>query len=96
MPHYKDTENKVHFLDSKDYEHVLPIGSTLISDEEVAILLAPAPTSYEEAIAMLEKSITARRLREAVLSVEGKNWLIAKETEIESNRVKIKQRGGKL
>lgn len=34
MPHYKDTENKVHFLDDAAYVHFLPLGSVEITDEE--------------------------------------------------------------
>lgn len=34
MPHFKDTENKLHFLDNEEYAHLLPQGSVRITDEE--------------------------------------------------------------
>jgi hypothetical protein len=40
--HYKDTENKLHFLDSADYEYLLPVGSVQITDVE-AEALRPQP-----------------------------------------------------
>lgn len=43
MPNYKDTNNKVHFLDSAEFEHLLPAGCVPITDEEAeAIRLPPA------------------------------------------------------
>lgn len=36
MPNYKDQAGKLHFLDSEDYEHLLPKGCTKITDEEAA------------------------------------------------------------
>lgn len=41
MPNYKDSENKVHFLDSEEFEYLLPPGCIHITDEEAAELLAP-------------------------------------------------------
>lgn len=34
MPHYKDTTNNVHYLDSSVFEYLLPAGSVQITDEE--------------------------------------------------------------
>ena len=42
MPHYKDTENKLHWLDSVEYESYLPAGSVQITNEE-ADALRPQP-----------------------------------------------------
>jgi hypothetical protein len=42
MPHYKDTENKLHWLDSAEYESYLPAGSVQITNEE-ADTLRPQP-----------------------------------------------------
>lgn len=42
MPHYKDPDNTLHWLDSAEFEYVLPAGSVLITDEE-AEALRPAP-----------------------------------------------------
>lgn len=41
MPFYKDTENKVHFLDFDAFEHLLPAGSTKITDDEATDLQKP-------------------------------------------------------
>ncbi len=42
MPHYKDTENKLHFIESASFEHLLPPGCVRITDEE-ADALRPVP-----------------------------------------------------
>jgi len=34
MPHYKAPDNSLHFLDSQEYEYLLPAGSVQITDEE--------------------------------------------------------------
>jgi len=34
MPHYKAPDNSLHFLDSSQYEYLLPAGSVQITDEE--------------------------------------------------------------
>jgi hypothetical protein len=38
--HYKAPDNSVHFLDSAEYEHMLPSGSVQITDEQAAALRA--------------------------------------------------------
>lgn len=51
---YKDPQNKLHALDSTEYEHLLPAGSVRITDTEAAaIRLAaiPLPTPAELAAA---------------------------------------------
>ena len=40
--HYKSLDNAVHFLDSAEFEHLLPVGSVQITDDE-AEALRPAP-----------------------------------------------------
>lgn len=49
MPHYKDTDNKLHWLDDAHYEYLLPPGSVQVTDEEVDALRPqpPAPTYAE-------------------------------------------------
>jgi hypothetical protein len=49
MPHYKDTENKLHWLDDAGHEYLLPTGSVQITDEEAESLRPqpPAPTYAE-------------------------------------------------
>lgn len=34
MPHYKDLENKLHWIDSEEYASYLPVGSVKITEEE--------------------------------------------------------------
>lgn len=34
MPHYKDTNNNLHFIDDASFAHYLPSGSIEINDEE--------------------------------------------------------------
>jgi hypothetical protein len=49
MPHYKDTENKLHWLDSAEYEHLLPAGCVPITDEEAdALRPKPAELTYAQ------------------------------------------------
>ena len=40
--HYKAPDNSLHFLDSAEYEHLLPAGSVQITDAE-AQALRPVP-----------------------------------------------------
>lgn len=49
MPHYKDTNNALHWLDDAQYEYMLPAGSVQITDEEAESLRPkpPAPTYRE-------------------------------------------------
>lgn len=54
--HYKDPTNTVHWLDSAEFEHLLPEGSVSISDEEaeqLRIAARPAPDTKAEALAYL-------------------------------------------
>ena len=41
MPFYKDTEGGLHFIDSADFQSVLPAGSVEISDAEANAMNAP-------------------------------------------------------
>ena len=49
MPHYKDTKNKLHWLDDARHEHFLPAGSAQITKEEAEELRPklPEPTYAE-------------------------------------------------
>lgn len=58
MPHYKDTQNKLHWLDSTEHENYLPAGCVQITDVEAAVLV-PQPTSVESAPASLADAILA-------------------------------------
>jgi len=51
MPHYKDTENNLHWLDDTGFEHLLPEGCVQITDEEAVAISAannPAPAPQTE------------------------------------------------
>jgi hypothetical protein len=58
MPHYKDLQNKLHWLDSTEHEHYLPAGCVQITDEE-ADALVPQPTSVESEPLSLADAILA-------------------------------------
>ena len=48
MPYYKDTQNKLHWLDSSEHESYLPIGSVQITAEEAGALRPVATKTYAE------------------------------------------------
>jgi hypothetical protein len=48
MPHYKAPDNSIHFLDSADYEYLLPTGSIQITDEEAEALRPVYTPTYAE------------------------------------------------
>lgn len=51
MPNYKSPDNAVHFLDSVEFEYLLPDGSIQITDEEAeAIRIANAPVAEPEPV----------------------------------------------
>lgn len=57
--HYKDQQNKLHFLDSAEHEYMLPAGCVPITDEEAAILSAPPAPTLAEQIADFTAAISA-------------------------------------
>jgi len=57
MPHYKDTENKLHWLDSTEYEFYLPAGSVQITDEEASTIRAAEQSAIEAAKTYAQKRI---------------------------------------
>lgn len=84
MSHYKSPDNKVYFLDSAEFEHLLPTGCVQITDAE-ATALQPQPGANDivkEQISVLESTITPRRLREATLTDAGKTWLADVDSQI--------------
>ena len=40
MAYFKDTQNKLHFLDNVQYEYFLPAGTIAISDAEAESIIA--------------------------------------------------------
>jgi hypothetical protein len=49
MPHYKDQNNGLHFIDDASFAHYLPVGCVEITDDEAEALRPqpPAPTYAE-------------------------------------------------
>ena len=95
MPYYKSPDNKIHFLDSTEFEHFLPTGSLPITDDIAAALVAntamtPAELVMQQ-IASLEISVTPRRLREATLTAAGKTWLKDIDSQIAALRLTLTQ-----
>jgi len=45
---YKALDNSIHFLDSADYEYLLPAGSVQITDEEAEALRPKTEPTYAE------------------------------------------------
>ena len=59
MFYYKDPEDKIHFLDSENFEHLLPKGCVRITDAEVMELRKPT---------VEQLSAEARARRDTLLS----------------------------
>jgi hypothetical protein len=87
--HYKAPDNSLHFIEP-EFSHLLPAGSVPITDDE-AEALRPKPTALDQAkqqIAALESAITPRRIREAVLGIDG-GWLIDADAQIAALRAQL-------
>lgn len=75
MSHYIDTQNKLHFLEDDDFAHILPVGSTLLSDEEYAeIINAPEPA--EKIIARKQAELDALEASLFMTRGEREGWLV--------------------
>lgn len=48
MPHYKDTQNKLHWLDDSSFAHYLPEGCVEITDEEAEALRPVYTPTYAD------------------------------------------------
>jgi len=48
--HYKDLEDNLHFLDSAEFEHLLPVGCVQITNDEAETirLSKVVPPTYQE------------------------------------------------
>ena len=57
MSYFKDTQNKLHFLDDDSFTHLLPLGSIAITVEEADELRKPPPETPEQIITRLEGAI---------------------------------------
>lgn len=82
MPHYKNLDNEIHFLDEERFEYILPPGCVKITDEEAISINAakkaaadaaiPVSDKAKAQIASLESTQTPRRIREALLEIADK------------------------
>ena len=95
MPYFKDSTNKLHFLSQQDLKSgglkYLPSGVEEVADSEVDALMVTPPTepSPLQQILDIELTITPRRLREAVITTAGKNWLKEANARIDALRESI-------
>lgn len=67
MPHYKAPDNSLHFLDSAEYEYLLPAGSVAITDDEAKAInelnvAANAPSIESLKTISIEKVKELRRM----------------------------------
>ena len=48
MPHYKDAQNKLHWIDSAEHKSYLPAGSVQITDAEAEALRPKTTLTYAQ------------------------------------------------
>ena len=67
--HYKDQSNALYFLDSAEFEHLLPAGCVQITDAEAEALKPVHIPTVAEKLAALDaaNALTQRNLRETVM-----------------------------
>ena len=70
MPHYKDTNNNLHFLDSAEFEYLLPADCVAITDEEAQAIQAeneanqPVPVELTPQEKLANAGLTVDELKE--------------------------------
>lgn len=57
MPHYKDIENKLHWLEFAEFEHYLPKGCVFITDEEANTIRAAEQANEIAALTYAQKRV---------------------------------------
>lgn len=77
------------FTQEINHEEGIVYEIPVFIDKSPAEITAEQITKYKEEIAKLEGSVTPRRSREAILTEEGKNWLIEVEAAISDLRDKL-------
>ena len=72
-------------------DHIIPKDFKVATDAEVSAIMNPVvpQPSVQSKIAALEVTITARRLRESLLTEAGKQWLAAVDAQIEALRASL-------
>lgn len=90
MPNFKDTNNKVHVIDSAEFAYLLPADCVPITDAEAGVIIAQqiTPITLEQQISQLEATVTPRRLREAVLGID-RGWLVVINAQIEALHLQV-------
>jgi hypothetical protein len=100
MPYFKDTSNKVHFLDDAALAALLPAGAVQITKAEADDLLRPPPETDEqfnakvlaEGAAKERTELLPRAVREFLLEQPGaatKGWY-AKVKQLDDDIVALK------
>lgn len=97
MPYFKDTQNKIHFLDNKNDKNLLPLGSIEISELDATKLLAPTPDEVKAAsnnaiYAQLNDfdAASIRAIREYISKqADAPQLIIDKETQAAAARSKL-------
>ena len=68
--YYKDTNNTLHFLDSSEFEYLLPADCTPITDEEAQVMQAdieanqPAPVELTPQEKLASAGLTVGELKD--------------------------------
>lgn len=55
MAHYKDTQNKLHWIDSSNHEFYLPAGAIQITDEEAQTIQSAVQAEFEASLSYAQK-----------------------------------------
>lgn len=78
--YYKAPNNSLHFIDDKAFEHLLPEGSILITDEEAEALrpVPPPPTPLEQ----IRAKEQAQNVRDAMERANRLAALVIARTEL--------------
>ena len=89
MPYYKTTSGDVHFIESTEFEYLLPDSCVMITDTEADELQRPPTKTLRDQIVELESLQTDRRIREAVLGIDN-GWLANLNNQIEALRSRLR------
>jgi len=72
MPHYKDTNNTLHFLDSAVFEYLLPSACVTITDKEAQVIQEQIEVNQP----IVVKLTPQEKLASAGLSVDELKFLL--------------------
>lgn len=93
MPHYKDSEGHLHFIEDASFEYMLPPGCVQVQVSNIQQISATEKQTDEFNIQImnLESSITSRRIREAILSGDH-SFIESVEAQIAEIRKQLSKR----